>query len=411
MISPSALLNDNTALVSLGAAVPGVFARGVATANNEGSARGKTLVVVQLAGGVDGLNTVVPYANPAYRQNRPNLALPNDKLHVIDDKFAFHPALGKLNDIMKLGKLVVVHGVGYPSPSFSHFRAMDIWQGADPEGTFKDGWMGRYFDTLTDLQGHPLSGVAVGGALPKALIANKAALPAIENAQTFGLQPAYQSKDPARRTASLMKLYDIYKPANTPYAALLDTTLDSAEQASTQLKTASANYRPAVQYPQNPLATGLRLLAELIDSSTVENKLRVGQVTLTGWDTHTQEPQRLEQLLTQLSDALSAFWNDLIGHGHQDDVLVMTWSEFGRRVKENANQGTDHGSAGPLFVMGGQVKGGFYGEPVSLINLDDGNLRFTTDFRSVYATVLEKWLGASSADVLGKRFDTLDFVA
>jgi len=411
MITPSALLNDNTALVSLGAAVPGVFARGVAAANNEGSARGKTLVVVQLAGGVDGLNTVVPYANPAYRQNRPNLALANDKLHVIDDKFAFHPALAKLNDIMKLGKLAVVHGVGYPSPSFSHFRAMDIWQGADPEGTFRDGWMGRYFDTLTDLQGHPLSGVTVGASLPKAFAAKKASIPAIENAQTFGLQPAYQAKDTDRRNASLLKLYDVYKPANTPYAALLDTTLESADQAATQLKAANANYKPAVQYPQNPLATGLRLLAELIDSGTPENRLRVGQVTLTGWDTHTQEPQRLEQLLTQLSDSLSAFWNDLIGHGRQDDVLVMTWSEFGRRVKENANQGTDHGSAGPLFVMGGQVKGGFYGEAVSLTNLDDGNLRFTTDFRSVYATVLEKWLGASSTDVLGKRFDTMDFVA
>jgi uncharacterized protein (DUF1501 family) len=411
MISPSALLNDNTALVSLGAAVPGVFARGVAAANNEGSARGKTLVVVQLAGGVDGLNTVVPYSNPAYRQNRPNLALPNERLHVIDEQSAFHPAMGKVAELMKLGKLAIVQGVGYPSPSFSHFRAMDIWQGADPEGTFRDGWMGRYFDTLTDLQGHPLSGVAVGGTLPKAFSAKKASVPAIENAQTFGLQPAYQAADPARRTASLLKLYDVYKPANTPFAALLDTTLDSADQASNQLKSASANYRPAVQYPQSALATGLRLLAELIDSGTAENRLRVGQVTLTGWDTHTQQPGRIDQLLTQLSDALSAFWSDLVGHGHENDVLIMTWSEFGRRVRENANAGTDHGSAAPLFVLGGQVKGGFYGDPVSLTNLDDGNLRFTTDFRSVYATVLEKWLGASSADVLGKKYDTLGFVA
>jgi uncharacterized protein (DUF1501 family) len=136
----------------------------------------------------------------------------------------------------------------------------------------------------------------------------------------------------------------------------------------------------------------------------------VGQVTLTGFDTHTQQAQRLAPLLTQLSEALSAFWGDLVGHGHENDVLVMTWSEFGRRVKENAQQGTDHGSAGPMFVMGGAVKGGFYGAPPSLTNLDDGNLRFTTDFRSVYATVLERWLKSPSDGLLGGRFDQLDFI-
>src|SRR5215212_10297274 len=411
MISPRALLNDNTALVSLGASVPGVFARGVATANNEGSARNRTLVIVQLAGGVDGLNTVVPYRDGAYRDARPQMGLPAEQLLPLNERAALHPALAKLKDLFDTGKVAIVEGVGYPNPTYSHFKAMDIWQAADPQGSLENGWLGRYFDGLTDLQGHPMAGASVGSRLPKAFYADKAPVAAIANEQTFGLQPAFGAKDNADRTATLLKMYDVYRPANMPYAALLDTTLDSAQAASAHLQKAAGAYKPSVQYPQTPLASGFRILAELIDSGDPSTRLRVGQVTVPGFDTHTNQPTRLEALLTETSDALSAFWADIIGHGQAYDVLVMAWSEFGRRVKENAQQGTDHGSAGPLFVMGGQVKGGFYGEPVSLTNLDDGNLRFTTDFRSVYATVLEKWLGAPSADVLGKRFDTLEFVA
>jgi len=406
----SSFLNGQTALVSLGASVPGIFARGVVAASNEGSAPNKTLVILQLAGGVDGLNTVVPHKDPAYRDARPQMALAEQSLLPVNDRAAFHPALSKFKDLFDSGKVAIVEGVGYPNPTFSHFKAMDIWQAADPQGSLENGWLGRYFDGLTDLQGHPLAGASVGSRLPKAFYADNATVAAIANEQTFGLQPAFGANDNADRTASLLKMYDLYRPANMPYAALLDTTLDNAQTASAHLQKAAAAYKPAVQYPQTPLASGFRILAELIDSSVPETGLRVGQVTVPGFDTHTNQPSRLEALLTDTSNALSAFWADIVGHGQADDVLVLAWSEFGRRVKENAQQGTDHGSAGLMFLLGGQVKGGFYGAPPSLHDLDDGNLRFTTDFRSVYATVLERWLGAPSDAILGKRFDQLDFL-
>jgi uncharacterized protein (DUF1501 family) len=208
-----------------------------------------------------------------------------------------------------------------------------------------------------------------------------------------------------------MRLYDIYRPANTPFAALLDTTLDSAIESSGKLAEAHAGYQPAAEYPQSSLGSGLRLLAELIDSGGEGNPLRVGHVSLGGFDTHTQQPNRLAGLLQQTSEALYAFWQDIFGHGHADDVLVMTWSEFGRRVPENAQLGTDHGSAGPMFLIGSAIKGGYHGERPGLANLDGGNLRFTTDFRSVYATVVEEWLEAPSQDVLGGRFEPLKLFA
>jgi uncharacterized protein (DUF1501 family) len=164
-----------------------------------------------------------------------------------------------------------------------------------------------------------------------------------------------------------------------------------------------------VSYPQSSLASGLQLLAELIDSGGADGSpLRVGHVSIGGFDTHAQQPQRLAGLLSETSDALKAFWEDISAHGHGDDVLVMTWSEFGRRVPENGQAGTDHGSAGPMFLIGNALEGGFYGEPPSLTDLDNDNLRFTTDFRSVYATLLEGWLEAPADDILAGRFDSLN---
>jgi uncharacterized protein (DUF1501 family) len=331
---------------------------------------------------------------------------------VVDDRIAFHPSFGRMRDLMQSGNLAVVEGVGYPDPSFSHFRAMDIWQTADPRGTADDGWLGRYFDGMTDEEGHPLAGLSVGRSLPSALESPEVSIPSVESLETFTLQAARGDPDPSRRQDTLMRLYDIYKPANTPFAALLDTTLDNALSSSTALVEAHAGYVPAAEYPQSSLASGLRLLAELIDSGGAgTSPLRVGHVTIGGFDTHTQEPGRLGGLLQQASDAIYAFWQDITGHGHADDVIVMTWSEFGRRAAENAQMGTDHGSAAPMFIVGKAIKPGFHGEAPSLSNLDDGNLRFTTDFRSVYATLLEGWLEAPSDGILGGRFDKVPFLA
>jgi uncharacterized protein (DUF1501 family) len=414
MISRRNFLKQSLAVVSLGVAVPSVFGRAVlAAAAERGSAppSGKTLIVVQLAGGVDGLNTVIPYRDSEYRRLRPSLAVPDNQMIAIDDRYAFHSSFARMKDIFDAGRLAVVQGVGYPNPNFSHFKAMDIWQTADPDGQAREGWLGRYFEGLTDADGHPLSGLNIGRSLPTAFRSDKASIASLESLETFGLQSAAGDGNPEARQTSLMRLYDIYRPANTPFAALLDTTFDDASLSATQLATVHAAYKPAVTYPQSSLASGLRLLAELIDAGGDVNPLRVGHVTIGGFDTHTQQPGRLSDLLRETSEGIHAFWNDIEGHGHAGDVMIMTWSEFGRRVPENGQAGTDHGSAGPMFIVGSAVKGGFHGDPPNLANLDNGNLVFTTDFRSVYATVLERWLQAPAADVLAGRFDQLSLLA
>jgi uncharacterized protein (DUF1501 family) len=403
------LLRGGLAAVSIGIGVPSVFARAATAAaaeNSSGSTR--TLVVVQLAGGVDGLNTVIPYTSGPYRDLRPALAIADAEMLVVDDHAAFHPSLVNFKKRFDEGTLAVVEGVGYPDPSFSHFKAMDIWQNADPNGTARDGWLGRYFEDLTDYGGHPLSGLSVGGRLPSAFESARATIPSVGSLDTFALQgPAGDSA----RMPSLMRLYDVYRPAGSAFAALLDTTLDSAMAAATELSAAAARYVPAAEYPDSSLASGLRLIAELIDSGGGETPLRVGHVTLGGFDTHTQQAQMLSGLLGELDAALDAFLTDIQAHGHGDDVLVMTWSEFGRRVPENGQAGTDHGSAGPMFLLGTKVNGGFHGEPSSLAALDNGNLRFTVDFRSVYAATLEDWLEAPAGDILGGQFEPLDLLA
>lgn len=408
MLSRRSFLKEGLAVVSLGLSVPSVFGRAaVARASTGGVTPGRTLVVVQLAGGVDGLNTLVPYRDGAYHANRPTLRIREEEVLPLDDYFGFHPAMAPLKDLWDRQKLAIVQGVGYPNPSLSHFKAMDIWQSADPSGQVKNGWLGRYFERVVDEQGHPLSGLSFGRSLPTAFQSNKASIPSVDSLETFMLQPAQGDPQPERREASLVRLYDIYRPANTPFAALLDDTLDSALVSSRQLAAVHAGYKPAVTYPESSLASGLRLLAEIIDFGGAASPLRVGHVTLGGFDTHVTQPGRLAQLLGQLSEGLHAFWQDIEAHGRGSDVLVLTWTEFGRRVRENAQAGTDHGTAGLMFLLGNAVSPGLHGEPPSLTNLDDGNLRYTTDFRSVYASVLEQWLEAPADDVLGAHFPRL----
>jgi uncharacterized protein (DUF1501 family) len=289
---------------------------------------------------------------------------------------------------------------------------MEIWQSADVDGVAAEGWLAKYFSGLTAEQGHPLSGLSIGRSLPIALRSPKAMVPSVESLETFGLRPAAGDLDPDGRRASLLKLYDVYKPATARFGALLDTTLANANASVNRLNAAHEGYEPAMAYPDTSLGSGLRLLAELIHSQgSDQSPLRVGHVMIGGFDTHTQQPENLARLLRETSEGISAFWRDITSHGHADDVLVMTWSEFGRRVPENAQLGTDHGAAGPMFLLGNSIKGGFYGEPPSMANLDNGNVGYTTDFRSVYATVLEKWLESPSDEILKGRFDQLRMFA
>ncbi|HEX8729167.1 MAG TPA: DUF1501 domain-containing protein, partial [Ktedonobacterales bacterium] len=285
----------------------------------------------------------------------------------------------------------------------------DIWQTLDLSGQGSTGWLGKYVAGLVDKDGHPFQSLAVGASLPTALQALNADVPVVGDPRAYALQAdTGQAKSAAEaRVQALLKLYNTY-PQSAPYAALLDATAQSAYTGSQQLLDVESRYQPQAKYPSSNLARGLQTLAEAI----VEGLgLRVGYVTLGGFDTHAQQANTQASLLKDLADSLAAFYADLVAHGASQNVVVMTWSEFGRRVEENASLGTDHGTAAPLFVLGDAVRGGIFGEPPDLNHLDNaGNLNFTTDFRSIYATVLDGWLGAPAKAILGGDFGSQGFL-
>jgi len=420
--SRRAMIRDGLLAVSAGMVMPTIFSRAVRAASNaahEGAhwaqaAQGRTLIVVQMAGGNDGLNTLIPYTDGAYYSARPTLAIAQaDALH-LNDRLGLHPALKALMPMWQQGHLAAIEGVGYPNPNLSHFAAMDIWQTLDLNGQGGQGWLGKYVAGLVDKDGHPFQSLAVGTSLPVALNAISADVPVVASPSTYRLQPDPEGSSAAKhgnaanaRVETLLKLYNTY-PRSAPYAALLDATAQAAVDGARQLDAAVASYAPKAQYPNTNFAKGLQVLAEVIVQGL---GLRVGYVTLGGFDTHGEQANTQAGLLQQLAEGLAAFYSDLQGHNAADNVVVMTWSEFGRRVEENASAGTDHGTAAPLFVLGNAVQGGVYGEPPDLTKLDhNGNLVFTTDFRSIYATVLDRWLGAPASAVLGGNYGEQAFL-
>ena len=419
-----AMMRDGLLAVSAGMVLPSIFARAVRAAGNaaqEGShpalaAQGRTLIIIQMAGGNDGLNTIVPYTDSLYYQARPTIGIKQSDALTLNDRLGMHPSMKALQPFWQKGQFAVVEGVGYPNPNLSHFAAMDIWQTLDLTGNGSQGWLGKYVAGLVDKDGHPFQSLAVGTTLPSALHAINADVPVVSDPKTYRLKA-----DPAQHTQAtpdevsaaeariqaLLKLYNTY-PQSAPYAALLDATAQNAVNGSKTLDTAVSSYKPSVTYPTTNFSRGLQVLAEVIVQKL---GLRVGYVTLGGFDTHGEQQTTHAKLLTDLSEGLAAFYTDLTAHGVADDVVVMTWSEFGRRVHENASLGTDHGTAAPLFVLGNAVKGGVYGEPPDLGHLDSaGNLLHTVDFRSVYATVLDRWLGAPAKSVLGGDFGDQGFL-
>src|SRR5215831_18926856 len=411
-----AMIKDGLLVVSAGMIMPAIFSRGVASARAQAldgshvaqSASDRTLIVVQMAGGNDGLNTVVPFSDPLYLKVRPTLAVSESKVLQLDSRLGLHPNLQPLKKLWDQGHMAIVEGLGYPNQSLSHFQAMDIWQTLDLSGNGSEGWLGKLVSGLVDQEGHPFKAIDIGVQTAQALQSISKQVPTIASVNNYRIYPDPIDTDGVNaRLQALMKLYNSY-PGTAPYAALLDTTALNAQDGSRQLRQADATYQPAVTYPKGPFADGLKVLAESI---VQDLGLRVGYVTLGGFDTHANQQATHDTLLLTLANGLSAFYNDLAAHGKADKVVVMTWSEFGRRVEENGSLGTDHGTAAPLFVLGNPVNKGIYGEPPGLSNLDEnGNLKYTVDFRSIYATVLDRWMGASSRDILGGSFVSQNFL-
>jgi uncharacterized protein (DUF1501 family) len=368
-----------------------------------------TLLVIQLGGGNDGLNMVVPYSDDAYHRVRPHIGIDAGHVLKIDDRIGFNPVLAPLGDLFQDGHVAIVQGVGYPNSSRSHFEATQIWETASPERPVTNGWLGRYLDASIPASAGPsdparlFTGVSLGDTVPTALIAQHVDVPAVGALSAF----AYSTgKDPSSK-ATAGTLYDGAKPGQSPYLDLIELTARNALHGGDVLRGALAAYKPALTYPGDAFSQQLELAARIVGSNL---GTKVIFVSIGSFDTHSGQRPQQDRLLGYLAAGLHAFYKDLAAHGLQDQVLALTFSEFGRRVEQNASNGTDHGTAMPLFVIGGKVKGGVYGEHPSLTDLDHGDLKFATDFRAVYATVLERWLGRNPAGLIDGSYQDVAFV-
>lgn len=365
----------------------------------------RSLVVVQLAGGNDGLATVLPYADGALHDNRSTLTFPDDQLIKLNQSVALHPNLRGLKQLWDDKKLAIVQGVGYPNPNRSHFASMDNWASATPGKPSQSGWLGRYLDAAQLPPDNPFNAASIGTELPLALKSQKTSVASVQDAGKFQLRT--DPRHPQDHDSLMASFKHIYSrgPGGAAYYDLVDKMSATAVSATAELKDLATKYHPAVSYPQTPLGRSLQNVAQLLSGGF---GTRVYYVQTGGFDTHANEKTGHDRLMSQLSDAIAAFYQDIKAQGLSQGVAMMTWSEFGRRVKENGSGGTDHGTAAPLFVMGDGVKGGIVGDQPSLTKLDsNGDLIFGVDFRSVYNTILTKWLGMDGQEVLGQKFDVL----
>lgn len=376
------------------------------------------LVVVQLGGGNDGLNMVVPYGERAYYNARPQIGIPENKVIKLSKaQVGLHPAMKPIAEMYDAGICTIVQGTGYPNPNRSHFKSMDIWHTADTDAT-GDGWLGRYFDSECCGYGkgesgkpedaprkdpNPQIGIAIGSAAPLAMKGRASSAISFENADLF----RWTGKDVNK---NLVDTYDritrqegasiqaVGGDPNSNAAFLTRTALDAQVSSDTIRRAVATPSR--TPYPNSPLANQLKMVAAMINAKL---STRVYYVTMGGFDTHAQqggENGRHAQLLTQFSQAMKAFYEDLKASGNDGRVLSMSFSEFGRRVGQNASNGTDHGTAAPMMLFGPMVSPGVANDHPSLTDLDAGDLKFTTDFRCVYASILESWLRADSRKIL-----------
>jgi uncharacterized protein (DUF1501 family) len=359
---------------------------------------GKILVVIQLSGGNDGLNTVIPFADDLYHRARPVIGHDAKTVLKIDDYVGLHPNLTGLKKLYDNGLMSIVQGVGYPNPNRSHFRSMDIWQSAEPEKeAATSGWIGRYFDN-TCKGADPHVGISMGATPPLAMAGERIHPLSFERPETY----RYTGRD-VDRYIELNKAKKLVSADAGPASQLdfLHRTAMDAQLSSDEILKLARAHAPAASYPFGEFGAGLRTVAAMINGGL---PTRVYYVSLGSFDTHAQERNTHDRLMQQLSDGISAFWSDLTAQKNDERVLMMTFSEFGRRVEQNASGGTDHGAAAPMMFFGKSIKQGLVGKHPSLKDLDQGDLKFGIDFRNVYASVLQNWLETPSEAILGKGF-------
>lgn len=394
-----------SALVSMGAAtVPGFLAN-TAKASQDAKSSEKILIVVQMLGGNDGLNTVIPHGLDGYTNARRVLRVPTAGIQKITKEIGLHPNMGGMGKLLENNKLAILQGIGYPNPDRSHFRSMEIWETARTEtGALETGWLGRTLDAVPPTAGGDLPALHVGsqGSM-LALKAKKADVPSLESLEQYKLQVTGSEADKRQARDAIDSVARLDRGDDQLLGFLRRSTL-SAYDSSKRLEALASKPAGATKYPNFGLAKRLELIAQIIKAGF---NTKIYYTALDGFDTHANQPASHGALLTELSDSIAAFHADLSAAGQGDRVAILSFSEFGRRVAENASAGTDHGAAAPVFLVGPVATPGLIGDHPKLDDLDDGDLKHHTDFRRIYAGLLEGWLGMPSAPILGPGFAPL----
>lgn len=369
----------------------------------------RALVLLQMVGGNDYLNTVVPYSNGLYYDARPSVAHEADSVLKIDDEVGFRPGLEPIKKLWDEGKVAIINGIGYANPNRSHFRSRDIWDTALPEAVGTEGWLGRAIRDLDPRGDNVLTGVNFGRGLPRALACKGVPVASVGDLETYGLFP--DMADESAKELAVEVFSRMYGGAQGKEAVMgfLGQTATDALKGVDIIRTAPASYSSGVEYASNGIANGLKSAAQVMfaDLGT-----RIYYTQYGSFDTHSGEMMKHDQLWRDTAEAVGDFWDDVTEHGRDDDTVVLMFSEFGRRVRDNGS-GTDHGSGGVAFVIGNSVKGGMYGDLPSLREKDllEGDLHFNNDFRQTYTSLLQDWLGLDAPSIVNGQFEPLDFIA
>jgi uncharacterized protein (DUF1501 family) len=415
MVTRRNFVKSGGLLTLSGVMAPSFLAQTVFGSPNAIATGVKALVVVQMGGGNDGLNTVVPFKDSTYYKARPTIAVKAEDVLPINETLGLNPNLKTMKELYDNGQMAIINGVGYPNPNYSHFRSMEIWQSAEPDTAARGGWLGRWLDNevakgTPDVKkfGVTIGNAGQGGGAPLAFWTEKTVTLSYNSLDRFSFKGDPAPGDREKQLATARKIYKV-AGQNSVADYIRKAALDALE-ASDSLETIAGKYKPAVTYPKTQFAERLQKIVQLLDSDYGAKVFYVG--TDGSFDTHFNEAQSHGNLLKNVSEGLDAFYKDLAARNLDTAVLTMTFSEFGRRVEENGSRGTDHGSAGPMFVLGGKgtIKPGLYGEQPSLTDLDNGNMKFTVDFRSVYSTVVSGWLNSDPEPVVGGKFPKVNFL-
>jgi uncharacterized protein (DUF1501 family) len=368
------------------------------------------LVVLQLSGGNDALNTLVPHGDPLYYDNRPSVRVPEDQVLKIDDYVGLNPNMGPLKNLYDQGKVAIIQGVGYPNPNRSHFRSMDIWHTCEPDKQGTEGWLGRAIRDLDPNKENVLTGVNFGRGLPRALASPGVPVASVGNLATYGVLTGIDGED--QRTDALDVFSRIYSPTlgrNAVVDYLSQTGMDALKGADI-LSTAPEQYSSSVEYGGDVVAQYMKNIAQ-VHLAGFGTRILYTTAPYNSFDTHAGELAAHAKLWRDTSNAVADFYEDLKEHNASDNVLLLVFTEFGRRVHDNGS-GTDHGSGGVAFIVGDMIKGGLYGEYPSLeeSKLLEGDLHFNNDFRSIYSTIVENWMGLDAKSVVGGSFEKHSFV-